>query len=507
LKLPFLRRLTGNAAPEPSRPFPNSYWVEPGRLIAGEYPGAAEPEQQQLRIERLVAAGVGTIVDLTEPHEREPYAPALPAGVEHERRSILDHGLPYSREEMQDIVETIDGALRRNRVVYVHCNAGIGRTGMAVGCWLVSQGRTGEDAFKELNRLWKQCARSTDWKRVPETEEQQSYVRQYDNPDAQDPLLDGSTLGAAKKLRDRFLGAMLGLAVGDALAAPTQMGKPGAVAPVADLLGGGPYDLPRGAWTDDTAMALCLAESLLEARGFDPRDQVARYVRWQKEGYLSATGECLGITAATSKALAMAQWRRQAFGGSHDPKALDPEALARIAPAVLYFFADRRAAMNQAAEAARATSQVPEVLAASRFVGAVLHAALSGQPKAQVLPVANAEWTSMRDGGRLVAVIGGSYRDKEAAALKPRGGAADVLECALWAFHRSGNFRDGALAAVNLGGHSDVIGALYGQLAGAHYGVGAIPVAWRRALARHDLLSDLTDRLLAEAMVGLGEAR
>ena len=99
----------------------------------------------------------------------------------------------------------------------------------------------------------------------------------------------------------------------------TQFRTPGTFTPVGDLLGGGPFDLPRGGWSDDTAMALCLADSLLERDGFDARDQVERYRRWQREGYLSATGQCLGITASTARALAMAQWRRRLFSGSHDP--------------------------------------------------------------------------------------------------------------------------------------------------------------------------------------------
>jgi ADP-ribosylglycohydrolase len=507
VKFEFLRRLAGAAPEAPPRPLPNSYWVEPGRLLAGEYPGSPRPEELQQRLERLVAAGVDTFVDLTESFEREAYQPLLPAHVEHERRAIMDHGVPGSADDMRETLEFIDMALERGRVVYVHCNAGIGRTGMVAGCWLATRGRTGEEALRELNQLWRQCARSSSWKRVPETEEQQAFVATFGAPPVEeaDPLLEETALGAARKLRDRFLGAMFGLAIGDALAAPTQMAKPGSFVLVADLLGGGPYDLPRGAWTDDTAMALCLAESLLECRGFDPRDQVARYTRWQKEGHLSATGECVGITAATTRALAMAQWRRQPFGGSHDPKALDPEPVARIAPAVLYFFADRRVAMAQAAEAARATSQAPETLGACRVVAAVLHAALSGAAKTAVLPVADGGWASAKDGARLSAIAGGSYRDLGAEALKPRGGALDVLECALWAFHRTGSFRDGALAAVNLGGHSDVIGALYGQIAGAHYGFGAMPVGWRRGVARPDLITDLADRLLAEAMVRLAE--
>jgi len=135
----------------------------------------------------------------------------------------------------------------------------------------------------------------------------------------------------------------------------------------------------------DTAMALCLAESLLECDGFDVGDQVARYRRWQQEGYLSATGQCVGITAGTARALALARWRRQPFSGSHDPRAQDPETLSRVAPVAMYFFARATAAAEQSAEAARTTSQAPRVLAACRALGEALHAALSGESKAAVL--------------------------------------------------------------------------------------------------------------------------
>ena len=149
-------------------------------------------------------------------------------------------------------------------------------------------------------------------------------------------------LAPVRELRERFQGAMQGLAVGDALAAATQFRRAGSFAPVGDLLGGGPFDLPRGAWSDDTAMALCLAESLTERDGFDAADQLARYTRWQREGYLSATGQCLGITAATARALAAAQWRGRPLSESSDPAPLESEPLSRVAPIVLHFFADAR---------------------------------------------------------------------------------------------------------------------------------------------------------------------
>jgi ADP-ribosyl-[dinitrogen reductase] hydrolase len=106
------------------------------------------------------------------------------------------------------------------------------------------------------------------------------------------------------------------------------------------MIGGGPYDLPRGAWGDKTAMALALAESLVETGRADPSDQFARYLRWQREGHLSATGQCVGISAETVRALAQAQWTGQPMSGSHDPARPGKEPLARVGPAVAMFLAD-----------------------------------------------------------------------------------------------------------------------------------------------------------------------
>jgi ADP-ribosylglycohydrolase len=311
-----------------------------------------------------------------------------------------------------------------------------------------------------------------------------------------DPLLDTGTLAAARSLRDRFLGALIGLAAGDALAAATQFRKPGTFTPVGDVLGGGPFDLPRGAWSDDTSMALCLAESLLETNGFDPRDQVERYRRWQQQGYLSATGQCLGITAGTAKALAQAQWRRQLFSGSHDPNQLDPEVLSRVAPAVLFYFSSPSDAVTFASEQSRTTCQAPGAIEACKLLAACLVQALAGKPKATLLepPAELLDVAALRSG---VASIATRRASSEARA----GTVVEVLDAAVWAFRSTDNFRDGALRCANLGANSDVATAVYGQLAGAHYGIGGIPATWRSSLAGRDLIEGFADRLLAHAMV------
>jgi ADP-ribosylglycohydrolase len=496
-------------------PLPNSYWVVPGQVLAGEYPATPERADSRVRLARLIDAGVGCFVDLTQPDELPPYHAELPLAVEYLRKPIADHGIPEHPRQMAEILECLREALSARRVVYLHCRAGIGRTGTVAGCLLIERGLSGDAALAELNRLWLGSARSLQWPTVPETDEQSDYVRAWTprvfalEPE-RDPLLDPATLAAARGLRERFLGALLGLAVGDAVAAATQYKRPGRFDPIGDMLGGGPFDLPRGAWSDDTAMALCLAESLLEREGFDARDQVARYRRWQQHGHLSATGHALGITAGTARALGRSQWRRQPFSGSHDPDALAPESLSRVAPAVLYFFGDRTAAIEAAGEAARATSQAPAVLTACRALAAALHAALSGEPKEVILARAAALLEAPEAAGviaaatRLAATAVGVPADG-AANPGRRGGATarSALAAALDAFARTDNLRDAVLAAANLGGNSDVMAGACGALAGAHYTASAVPTLWRNSLMKKDLLEGFADRLLAHALLHL----
>jgi len=544
------------------RPLDNSYWVLPGRLLAGEHPAGRVVQidaSSEARVRALLSAGISCFVDLTEEGECPPYEALLPPTVAYLRHAIRDQGVPRRAAQMRRIQDELASALAAGRNIYVHCRAGIGRTGTVAGCFLVEAGHAGEAALRELNILWtRQCARAATWPEVPQTDKQAEYIRRWTPrsraaagpvfppvspvlpvlpvlPVSQVPLgpllprvaeprsappptasaapttaaahidISDAELAPVRDLRGRFQGALQGLAMGDALAAATQFRRAGSFTPVGDLLGGGPFDLPRGAWSDDTAMALCLAESLVECGGFDAHDQVARYTRWQQEGYRSATGQCLGITASTARALAAANWRRQPFAGSHDPAQLDPEPLARVAPAVMQAFDAPEQAVAMAAESARVTCQAPLVLDACRLLGAMLHAALRGEPRERVLAPDPAVFGSRPLKGEVAALSGRRFGSGYRAPAAD-GGAPAALELALWCLATTGSFREGALRAANLGGNCDVIAAVYGQLAGAHYGVGAIPRGWRQALADAELIAQLADRLLREALIRLGES-
>ena len=485
-------------------PIPHSYWVVPGLLLAGEYPvehGAAEESQQ---LDRLLDAGIDCFINLTQRKELAAYEQILPANIRHLQLPLPDHDIPKRTECMREILAALKGELADGRRVYVHCRAGIGRTGTVMGCYLVEQGMSGEAALTELNRLWQQNALSSIWGEIPETAEQRQYVLRWAG-NARASSAESDTV--VQSLRERFLGAIVGLAVGDALAAATQFRKVGSFTPVGDVLGGGPYELPRGAWSDDTAMALCLADSLVVRGGSVPEDQLERYVRWKTRGYLSATGQCVGITASTAKALARVQWRKQSFAASHDPAQSDPEALSRVAPAVLHGFGDPELALMQVRDATRVTSQSPVVLDGCRLLGAMLLAALQGESKDRLLAPAG----KFLGKAPLRAEVAALMADPKATqVLASRHPAGDTITAALavarLALAHTSSFRDGALYAVNAGGNSDVVGAVFGQVAGAHYGYAAIPQSWREALVQRAAIEGLADKLLTAALVRLADA-
>ncbi len=160
-------------------PLPNTYWVIPGMLLAGEHPFGESPVDAHDRLALLRGAGIDYFIDLTEPEEMPNYRRLLPRQSEYVRRSIPDMAVPGDVAQMQDIQSLISAARANDRGIYVHCRAGIGRTGTVIGCYLVEQGLDGASALKQLNRLWRQSERSKTWPKIPQTEVQAEYIRRW----------------------------------------------------------------------------------------------------------------------------------------------------------------------------------------------------------------------------------------------------------------------------------------------------------------------------------------
>lgn len=295
-------------------------------------------------------------------------------------------------------------------------------------------------------------------------------------------------------MQDRYRGALAGLACGDAIGTTAEFQARGTFAVLTDMVGGGPFDLKPGEWTDDTSMALCLAHSLLYRQGFDPVDQMNRYCNWYNWGYMSSTGECFDIGNTTAQALRRYLDNQDPFAGSTDAASAGNGGLMRLAPVPMSYADDETAVFRYAGDSTRTTHGAQEAIECSRLFGLQLCAALHGGSKEAILSVAYPEPLS----ARVASIANRDFLDKPAGQIKGSGYCVQSLEAALWCFWHTASFKDAVLKAANLGDDADTTAAICGQLAGACYGVQEIPEAWMAKLAMGGDILALADRLLAE---------
>lgn len=502
--------LSALAEPKRHAPLPNSYWVVPGRLLAGDHPCAKTLSETADRLQALLFAGVTLFIDLTEEGEASDYDHLLTyaAGAEplkYERHEIRDRDVPDSEDAMREILEAIDAHLAHHGAVYVHCKSGAGRTATVIGCYLARSGLNGDEAIERLNDVWSESEHSRTQPRVPDTEAQTAFIRNWrlrlvQAPPAPQPK---APKAPSSERLDRFAGALIGMAIGEAIGALVPIVTDADLIPadealVGDMIAGGPRNLPRGAWLSDTAMCWCLAESYLACNGFNAEDQMQRYLAWQNEGKCASDPSAVDVPLEVVKALSQWQSTQNPLAGSKDPTRLDAHALARTAAVVLYQADNPIQAMNEAADAARTTTQAPLALDANRVFATLLLDALQGVDKETLV------WLRKSDNAQqlrrnkfksaVLQVMDGWWRGPVAPA-RTGGDALSILKTVLWAFERTHNFREGVLLAANLSGGPASSGAAFGALAGAYYGVQAIPQQWRSAVLKSQSLADLAIRL------------
>jgi ADP-ribosyl-[dinitrogen reductase] hydrolase len=312
----------------------------------------------------------------------------------------------------------------------------------------------------------------------------------------------------AMQQEERFRGCLLGLACGDAVGTTVEFTQPGAFPPVQDMTGGGPFRLQPGQWTDDTSLALCLAASLLERGGFDPGDQLQRYLRWQREGYFSSTGDCFDIGGTVAAALRRFEQTGEPYCGSTNPRTAGNGSIMRLAPVPMRFYYNPARAMDLAADSSRTTHAAPAALDACRYLAGLIVGALDGVDKDELLAPhytpAPGYWEESPLGPEIDEIAAGSFHHREPPEIRGTGYVVRSLEAALWAFARGGSFREGCLLAVNLGEDADTTAAVYGQLAGAFYGEGGIPAEWLSKLAMRGKIAALADQLHQAATGSVG---
>ena len=292
---------------------------------------------------------------------------------------------------------------------------------------------------------------------------------------------------------NRFRGCLLGLAVGDAVGTTVEFQARGSFPPVTDMMGGGPFNLNAGQWTDDTSMALCLADSLLAKDGFDPKDQMDRYWRWYQEGYLSSTGRCFDIGNTVRSALEQYHRTGDPWSGSTSPQAAGNGSLMRLAPIPMFYYPDLEKMIHFAGESSRTTHGALECIEACRLFAEMLFRAFAGSSKNEIL------FNSMGkiSAPKIMEISRGSYTQKTINEIHGTGYVVDSLEAALWCFHHSNVFEEAILQAANLGDDADTTAAICGQIAGAYYGETGIPATWLDKLSMRTEITNFADKLSA----------
>ena len=294
----------------------------------------------------------------------------------------------------------------------------------------------------------------------------------------------------------KLTGCLLGLAVGDALGCTLEFKKPGTFEPITTIIGGGVHQLKAGEWTDDTSMALCLAQSLIDYKGFDAKDQMLKYCKWYDEGYMSSTGECFDIGNTTLKALDNFTISGNPYSTITDESSAGNGSIMRLAPVPMYYYQNPEDALKYATLSSKTTHANEMCVDACRYMAGIMVGLLNGESKETVLssmysPIEN-YFINKPLCDAIKEVANGSFKTKQPSEIKGTGFVVQSLEAALWAFYHTDNFRDGALKAVNLGDDADTTGAVYGQISGSYFKYDNIPFEWVKEICMLDKLKMIT---------------
>lgn len=297
-------------------------------------------------------------------------------------------------------------------------------------------------------------------------------------------------MSAKPTIESRVVGSLIGLACGDAVGTTLEFMPRGSFQPVDDMIGGGPFNLLPGEWTDDTSMALCLAESLLYKKGFDAQDQMNRYCNWYQHGYMSCKDYCFDIGTTVAGALNRYLQTADPFSGSVDPASSGNGSLMRLAPVAMVYRKAHEQLIKYAGESSRTTHGSEECVDACRYFAVLLAKAFGCNNKTDLLEINYIPVTK-----NISLIKNENFLDKTYDQLKGSGYVIASLEAALWCFFHTENFREAILMSANLGDDADTTAAICGQIAGAYYGIEGIPVEWRAKIAWAQTIHEVAKKL------------
>lgn len=291
--------------------------------------------------------------------------------------------------------------------------------------------------------------------------------------------------------KDRLLGSFLGLAIGDAVGTTVEFRSRDTFEPVTDMVGKGPFNLPAGYFTDDTSMALCLAESLIQYPYLDRKDLLERFSRWYRNGENSPTGRCFDIGGTTRSAITNFEKTGSVLNNT-DPWDAGNGSIMRLAPAVIKWHNDSDRAIATAIMQSETTHGTIECIDSCDLLARVLLTAFVAEDKEAIFNIdVKDHWTP-----KVKEIL--TTLDVSRDEVKSSGYVIHTLHAALWCFKNTDNFRDAILLATNLGDDADTVAAVTGQIAGAYYGMGNIPINWLDTLYETERFIELVEKLSNE---------
>jgi len=447
-----------------------------------------------LDLDRIREWGAVTVVTLMEAHELARYKvgglgdAVRQRGMTWYHLPIVDVGVPEEPFEKGWGVAGPDlrSSLATGRKVLLHCRGGLGRTGTIAAQLLIELGVPAEEAIARVRDARPGAI---------EKGEQEGYVRRV-RPNGPAVATSRHPNPAAEAI-DRARGALLGLAVGDALGTTIEFQPRDSYPKQTEMTGGGPFSLEPGQWTDDTSMALALADSLIAHPKFDAVDLMDRFVQWSTQGVYSCTGTCFDIGITTQAALARYRRDGNPLAGATAEESAGNGSLMRLSPVALAALHEPDEVRRIAAAQSRTTHGAPQAVEACIWFADLLRRAILGEPKASLLaPSAWDGHAAMRN------IAAGTWRGRPRARIRSSGYVIHTLEAALWAVEQTDSFEEAVVLAVNLGDDADTVGAVTGQFAGALYGMSAIPKRWLANIAWRPRILTMADGLLIASAPG-----
>lgn len=457
----------------------------PGKVQPGAMSGSWDRDLG-LDLDAVAAWNAASVVTLVEDRELQTLK-VTDMGKQVQARHMRWHHLPITdvstptagfERQWDAASEGLRAQMRAGFNVVVHCKGGLGRAGTIAARLMIELGVAPKDAVTAVR-----AARPG----AIETSAQLAYVM------ALRAIAEHVPATTADAIADRATGALLGLAVGDAVGTTLEFKARDTYPLLTDMIGGGPFRLKAGEWTDDTAMALALADSLAQDAKLDEADLMRRFVNWHEKGTYSCTGTCFDIGITTRQALS--RWKKTGdpFAGSTDPQTAGNGSLMRLSPVAIRHFGNRALLRDVAARQSRTTHAAPEAVDACVAYAEALADAIEGATRSEVLRARPEPYA-----GAIKPIMAGSWRGKHRDDIRASGYVAHSLEASLWSVGRTGDFRDAVLLAANLGEDADTTGAIAGQLAGALYGFDAIPRSWQDKVAWGPRTRTMVEALIME---------